>query len=192
MPYLPTFPDRLWYAYHCLPRDAGGELPSYRALERDHGLSSGLISRLMRGERPAIEHETWKKLHVAFRVPPPWLDYGGQNGPPPPRVAVPLRPGIAGVRYGDLPEWESIVAMVSAPGGLAEQQEPPVTGEEFLAGAEMVVARPTEQLTPALVVAAARYAWETAAFDDRARYTSTDAKREADRGKRARTARAAR
>lgn len=186
MPYLPTFPDRLWYAYHCLPR-VDGELPSYRALERDYDLSSGLISRLLKGERLQIEHETWRRLHEAFRVPPPWLDYGGANGPRPPRVPVPLRPGIAGRRYGDLPEWESMVAAAAT---LAKQFDPPVTNEEFIAGAEMVVWQPTEQLTPALVLAVARYAWETAAFDERARYTSMDAKESAARGKRARAARA--
>lgn len=184
MPHLPTLPDRLWYAYHCLPRGADGKPPSYRALERDHDLSNGLLSRLMHGERLAIEHETWKRLHAAMRVAPPWLDYGGPNGPPPPKGLIPLRPGTER-RYGDLDDWK---AMADA----AAKAAPAAPPEVLLAGAEMAVYRPTERLSVELVKSLSWYAWHSSSTEDQARYSSTAARAVVEQRKqRARAARAA-
>jgi DNA-binding Xre family transcriptional regulator len=68
-----TLADRAWVAYHALPRDERGRLPSYRSLELAHGLPLAVLSKLFNGERTTVESDTLAKLATALAVSPGWL-----------------------------------------------------------------------------------------------------------------------
>lgn len=164
----------MWYAYHCLPRDPDGSLPSLRQLEREHQLSNGILSRVLKGERLAgIEHETIKRIRRALRVTEHWLDYGGPDGPPPPPYPIPPRPGTTLLRYRDLADWEAVQDEGAA---LGEKLKLGLPDEAFEAAGDMAVTRPVARLTPSLALATAWHAWETLPEDDRARYSTGDAR----------------
>lgn len=88
---MKTLADRVWYAYHCLPRT--GRLrkpPSKRSLEIRYGLSNGMLGRLMAGERQHPEPETLVALAKMFGVTMEWL-VTGEGTAPESREPVPPR-----------------------------------------------------------------------------------------------------
>jgi len=67
--------DRIWYAWHCLPR-ARGRTPRKEHFERDHGLPRGLLGDLFSGARQYVSDDVLRKLAEALRVTPEWLRTG--------------------------------------------------------------------------------------------------------------------
>jgi hypothetical protein len=164
---LPTLADRVWFAYHCLPRDERGEPPSMRSLEKSVGLHEGTLSKLLAGAKDH-RRQTFAKIATALRVSEHWLDYGGNDGPVPTGI-VPPRPGQAWPRHGDVPGWkESVDALVKL-------EPPPLPVEELRAGANLPVYRPVERITPELALAVSRYAWETSTYAEQRSYTTQEA-----------------
>ena len=170
MPRLPTLADRIWYAYQCLARSPGGKPPSWRELEEQHDIAAGTFSHAAKGRRTRFERDTFRKIAAALRVTEEWLDFGGSNAPNPPAgVIIPPRPGRMSQCYGELDGWASAVEQ-------ARTINPGVPNEAFLAGAELPVSRPVEEVTPAIAVGVALFAWSTASFDERAKFSTMDAK----------------
>lgn len=42
---FPSIGHRVWFAWHCLPRDAKDQPPSFRSLEERYGLSNATLRR---------------------------------------------------------------------------------------------------------------------------------------------------
>jgi len=89
---MKTLADRIWYAYHCLPRTGRmRKPPTRRSLEIKYGLSNGMLGRLLAGERQHPEPETLVALSKMFGVSLDWLMTGDgvapvATEPVPPRV----------------------------------------------------------------------------------------------------------
>lgn len=60
--------DRIWYAYHCLPRDERGEPPQKKEFERKHGIYNGLLAKIFSGERPSPSADAVQQIAKAFGV----------------------------------------------------------------------------------------------------------------------------
>lgn len=91
---LGTFNDRVWFAWHCLPRSRSGRPPPYAKLERREDgtqrVAYATISKIMTGERKSVDPDTLFELAEIFHVTPAWLQKG--DGPPPtPTGVVPPR-----------------------------------------------------------------------------------------------------
>lgn len=170
MPHLPEMSDRLWHAYCALPRDATGELPSHRELERQFDLSPGTLSRAVRGERTNQTRRIFKAICAAVRASEHWIEFGGADAPVATEV-VPPRPGLDWKRYGELPGWRESVAIALRD---ATQRVPK---EAFLAGAELPVYRHVDRITPELAIAAAAFAWETSTPTEQTTYSTKQASR---------------
>ncbi len=97
MTQLKTIADRVWYAWHCLPRKKNGRLPSRRSLEQQQGISPATLSKLMAGERVNVRVETIDKVAKALRVTPEWL-MSGRGAGPAAHYPVPARP-MAGADF---------------------------------------------------------------------------------------------
>lgn len=80
-PKLDTLAERVWYAWHCLPRAAYGKPPSWRGLEHDHSLPPGVFSALMAGHRHSVEVATGLRMAAALRVGVAWLLFGEGEAP---------------------------------------------------------------------------------------------------------------
>jgi hypothetical protein len=92
---LPTSPSaRVWYAYHCLPRDEAGRLPSIRSVEDDNGVAHGTLNKLFeaRAKLERTNHERVERIAAALRTTVDWLLYG-KGVPPTSRIAPPPWPG---------------------------------------------------------------------------------------------------
>lgn len=76
-----TMGQRVWFAWHCLPRDDRGEPPTLRSLEVAHGLANGTLHKLTWDllKRPGYERLT--KVCEALGVTPEWLQTGRGPGP---------------------------------------------------------------------------------------------------------------
>lgn len=169
---LPTLADRVWFAYHCLPRDHDGTLPSYRSLEDAYGLSQATFSKTVTGVRTQHARGTLPKMAEALRVTTKWLDEGKGRGPTLPLgISVPPRPGGAGwTRHGDVPGWSESVRQ-------ALLRDPPVIPPEaFLAGADLPVYRSVHAITAELATWIAGYAWETSSPAQQTKYSTQWAK----------------
>lgn len=164
MPLLPTLADRVWFAYHCLPRDAQGDSPSYVALERPWKLPNGTFSRLVTGAREEVRGKTLGRISKALDVPVEWLLNGGDDGPVPTGI-VPPRPGTVWKSYGELPGWTEAVETN------LRMARPKCPAQAFRAAADMPVYRPVDQVTPELAVAAAIYAWQTSTLAEQRHYS---------------------
>lgn len=167
MRILPTLADRVWFAYHCLPRDAKGRLPSWRQLELNYKLPQAFFSRLVSGERSNPTHDNFTSMCVALRCKQQWMDRGGDDGPVPTGI-VPPRPGTDWIRHADLPYWKESVTHACA------AKVPRVPRAAFFAGGDLVVFRPVDVATPELAIAAAVYAWETSTPAERKQYENLD------------------
>jgi len=172
---LPTLADRAWFAYHCLPRDRRGKLPFLKELELEHGLSGGTLSHMMSGRRSQFRFETMPKISEALRVSEPWLRGDEDARGPTLTGPLPPRPGTKWIRHGEVPGWRGSVELAR----LEPRQIVPPGG--FLLGAEMVVYRPIDRITPGQAIAAALYAYEFSTPDEQAKYSTLEA-REANHG----------
>lgn len=165
MPLLPTLADRVWFAYHCLPRDARGNPPSYVSLEQSCKLPNATFSRVISGEREEPRGTTLDKISAALNCKLEWLMRGGDEGPVPTGI-VPPRPGMVWKCHGDLPRWYEVVEP------LKKKRRCPA--EAFLAAADMPIYRPVDQVTPELALAAAVYAWATSTPAEQRRYAQRE------------------
>jgi hypothetical protein len=166
---LPTFADRVWFAWHCLPRDERGRPPQFKALELANGITVGTFSKVLVRGYEDLSRANMAGIARALRVAQHWLEHGGNDGPLPTGL-VPPRPGTATMRHGDLPGWTDAVAIALA----GPLRIPP---EAYLAGGDCPVYRPIERISPEVATAIATYAWETSTFAEQARYSSIEAKR---------------
>ena len=71
---------RAWLCYLALPRDAWGNPPDMRALERDHGLGQAALGRLFRAERGSSTR-SMPKVAQALRSTVDYLYYGKGTAP---------------------------------------------------------------------------------------------------------------
>jgi hypothetical protein len=90
--------DRVWLAYHSLPRDAKGRPPSRRNVELRCGHPRSILSKLFTDERESVEAATVVALSRALGVTADWLLSGvgpapQPTGPVPPRKLAELRAG---------------------------------------------------------------------------------------------------
>ena len=90
---METLADRVWYAYHCLPRTGRFKKPpSYRSVEMKVGLTNGTLSRIFSGERERPEPETLVALAKVLGVTLDWLLTGKGAGPTTTEVIPPRMP----------------------------------------------------------------------------------------------------
>ncbi len=75
--------DRVWLAYHALPRDAKGRPPSRRKVEIENNLPRSIFSKLFTDERGSIGGASTVKLAKALAVSTDWLLTGEGTGPTP-------------------------------------------------------------------------------------------------------------
>lgn len=177
MPLLPTLADRVWFAYHCLPRDSKGTPPSYVSVERPWKLPNNTLSRIISSERKDLRGKTLGLIAKALNVKLEWLMNGGEDGPLPTGI-VPPRPGTSWQRYRDLPDWDSVVETCRR---MARPKCPP---EAFDAAGDMPIYRPIDHVTPELAVAAAVYAWATSTPAEQRRYANRETEQIATAAKR--------
>lgn len=149
-PLLPTLADRVWFAYHCLPRSFNGAPISFRAVEAAHGLPNGTIQRASTGARKELTKRVFRLLAQALRVTETWLEFGGDGGPEP--TVVPPRPGADWVLHRDLDGWHEAV--------IEAKTFERIPSEAFRAGAIWPVIRPCDRVTPELAIFVSGYAWE--------------------------------
>jgi hypothetical protein len=165
---LPTLADRAWYAYHCLPRDRRGKLPSVRELERDHALAQATLAHIFTGRRALHRSDTAPKIAKALRASESWLrGDAGARGPTLTGM-LPPRPGTKWRPHGTIAGWSESVALAR----LSPTQIVPPGG--FLLGAEMPAYRPIDMITPAIAVAAALYAYELSTAEEQERYSTRE------------------
>lgn len=82
---------RAWFAWQCLPRDRKGAPPSFRSLERQHGLSNNDLSRLVWDAYERLTVEKARKFAAALGTTAEWLEW--EEGPGPmASLPVPERP----------------------------------------------------------------------------------------------------
>jgi hypothetical protein len=87
---LGTLNDRVYFAYHCLPRNKRGKVElSARKIEEAHDLPQALLNKLFSGERKTVSSETAPKLATALRVSLMWLLEGDGD---PPQLTGPIEP----------------------------------------------------------------------------------------------------
>lgn len=167
---MDTLADRAWYAYHCLPVDHDGKLPSLRQLEIAYGLSTAMLSKVMHGKRTNHETDTIPKFAEALRCSVQFLLTGeGRTPILPPGRTVPARPGGCRV-YGDVPGWAEAVAAAKA---RRVQLIPP---EAYRAGADLEIFRTVPRMTPDLATWLSGVAWETATGPQQTRYSTMEAR----------------
>ena len=154
---IPFLADRAWHAYHCLPRDKTGKLPSYRQIGRAHGLSPGVISRMMLGTRTKIWPQTLLKMAGALGCTVEFLTTGNGRAPRlPPGTSIPPRPRTEWKQHRDVPGWAEAVAEAR------KRSDLPIPPAAFLAGAKLPVYRPVAAITPDLAIFVSGYAYATA------------------------------
>lgn len=86
-----SLPERAWWAYQCLPRDASGKPPASTKLDVDHGLGRGTLLRLFKGERTP-GGDTMVRVARALGVSVGWL-LAGEGAAPKPSGPLAPRPG---------------------------------------------------------------------------------------------------
>src|SRR5678815_817743 len=118
---FPTMGHRAWFAYQCLDRDALGRPPSFRGLERAHGLSNNALRRLIWDELTEPSYETMLRFAAALRCSDRWLWSGDGEGPVAdipvvPRPATKPSPGriegesVSGLSRGAVKRFEDDAA----------------------------------------------------------------------------------
>lgn len=167
---MDTLADRAWFAYHCLPVDHDGKLPSLRQLEIAYGLSTAMLSKVMHGKRTNHETDTIPKFAEALRCTVQFLISGEGRAPVlPAGRSVPARPGGRRV-YGDVPGWDEAVTAAKARRG---QLIPP---EAYRAGADLEIFRNVPRMTPTLATWLSGVAWETSTPAQQTRYSTAEAR----------------
>jgi hypothetical protein len=119
--------ERAWWAYQCLPRDAWGEPPPLRELERAHGLGNAALRKLIWDVtvRPGLAQ--LEKLAAALQVTPEWLQFGRGTMPLASAYPVPRPPPPAGIQK--LLDARSAVAGSEGLGGIDQPTERAFVGE---------------------------------------------------------------
>ncbi len=177
MPNLATLADRVWYAIHCLPRDADKEPPSWRSIEVENGIALATISKIIHGTATRHQHLTIVRLAKALHVTAEWLVDGGDDDAPTPTGVVPPRvPEKADGkpdwgRTGDLPGWDAAVAE-------ARGTKPELPKGAYRAGAEMPLIRRVTQATPNIAYAMALFAWDTSTLAERRKFSTLEVQAE--------------
>jgi transcriptional regulator with XRE-family HTH domain len=170
---LPSLADRTWYAYHCLPRDEGGELPSYRQLEHAYGLAIGTFSKITNGTKAHLWPDTVPHIAEALRCSAVWLMQGEGSAPKLPIGAqVPPRPGTGWKVHADVPGWED--AVTEAKGRPASEKVIPDAA--FRAGADLPIFRHIARMTADLAIFVSGYAYWTATPAQQTRYSTLEAR----------------
>lgn len=113
VPTLTSLADRIWYALHCLPRDPNGRPPASTVLEARHGLSRGLIGKLIGERQREVRGPTLLRLAQALHVGTEWL-LEGRGAMPAPTGLVPPRPGLPASQDGVLPPVDDLPARAAA------------------------------------------------------------------------------
>lgn len=168
---LSSLSDRVWYAYHCLPRDAAGALPSYRQLENAYGLAQGTFSKAVLGKRSQWWPDTIPRIAEALRCSPAWLLYGEGAAPRVPAgVTIPPLPGTGWRVYGDVPGWDDAVAEAR------QRADLPIPACAFRAGADMEATRYVDRMTADLAIFISGHAYWTATPDQQTRYSTAEAR----------------
>jgi hypothetical protein len=168
---LPTVADRVWFAYHCLPRDDAGTLPSYRQLELAYGLSIGTFSKTVLGLRTNHWPDTIPKMSAALRCPGQWLMHGDGPMPKlPAGAAVPPRPGTGWKLHRDVPGWDEAVAEAKA------RPDQWIPAAAYLAGADMPIVRHIGRMTADLAIFVSGFAYWTATPAQQTRYSTQEAR----------------
>ncbi len=165
---LDSLADRVWFAYHCLPRQLNGAPLSFRSLEVAHGMPNGAIQKVAMGARKEPARASFRLLARALRVTEAWLEFGGDGGPAP--TVIPPRPGEEWQLHRELEGWDEAVAEAKAD---KRQIIPP---EAFRAGAVWPVIRPCDRVTPELAIFVSGHAWEMAPPSVKARYSTEEAR----------------
>lgn len=81
--------DRMWWAWHCLPREGRwAKPPERKGLEAKYGLSNGVLARLFKGEQKTVSSDTLPKIAAALNVSADWLTTGKGE---PPKLTGPFR-----------------------------------------------------------------------------------------------------
>ena len=177
MPHLPELADRVWYAIHCLPRNAEGKPPTYKDLEKAFDLPHAVLSKTVLGDRKEYLRATMKKMALVFLpgfapgTEPndvlDWLEAGGKGGPRRTGV-VPPRPGRAWICHGELATWRD--------GVLAALPARQCPSAAFRAGAELPVYQPIDRVTAQIAIGVSWYAWAMCDEDEQAFYSTEEAK----------------
>jgi len=175
MPNLSTLADRVWYAIHCLPRDADTKKPpSWRSLEVENGIALATISKIVRGTASKHQHTTVVLLAKALRVTPDWLYNGGDDDAPTPTGMVPPREvaksdgTLDWGRHGDLPGWDAAVEEARA-----SKPEHPIGA--YRAGADTPVIRRIDSASAEVAYMISGYAWATSTRAERRKFATLEA-----------------
>lgn len=75
--------DRIWLAWHALPRDERGRPPSFASVEQSKEISNGTLQKICSGKRLGIEAATLSKIAQALGVSADWLLTGAGEPPRP-------------------------------------------------------------------------------------------------------------
>ena len=78
---FPSRGHRAWFAWKCLPRDERGEPPTFRSLERAHGLANKDLSRLVWDFYKRPSYEKMQRFAAALKTTPEWLEHEEGVGP---------------------------------------------------------------------------------------------------------------
>jgi hypothetical protein len=89
--------ERVWFAWHCLPRNSNRQPPPVRQLEDEYGITDAGLHKLMwdKAKRPGPVQA--RRIAAALRVSREWLFEGVGEGPKaswpvPPRPPEPTQP----------------------------------------------------------------------------------------------------
>ncbi len=135
-PPLDTLNDRVWYAWHCLPRGANGRPPPWKPFEKLHGIALATFQKLATEDRRSVDFETLVKLARALGVTTDWLSKG--EGPAP----TPTGPvSSRAERYALAQTLDATMAKVEAGGGVGPATEPTTQ-------LQMAVATLLEEISP--------------------------------------------
>jgi hypothetical protein len=173
MPLLPSFADRVWFAYHSLPRDENGNLPSFASLEKAHELGNNTIRRAASGARTEQTKRTFRLLAEALRVSESWLEFGGANGPTPTGV-VPPRPGMKWLVHGEVDGWAEAVIEAKAQLESKAQADQNFHRAAFRAGATWPLIQPCDRITPEIAFHAAGLAWQFASPEEKSKHVKAE------------------
>jgi hypothetical protein len=165
---LETLADRVWFAFHCLPRKFQGAPISFRALEIAYQLPNGAMQKVAMGLKKEPQRSTFRQLARALHVSEAWLEFGGDGGPKP--TVIPPRPGEEWPLHRDLEGWDEAVEEAKAD---ERQIIPP---EAFRAGAVWPVTQPCGRVTPEIAIFVSGYAWEMAPAEMKKRYSTEEAR----------------
>jgi transcriptional regulator with XRE-family HTH domain len=181
---LPSLADRIWYAYHCLPRDQSNALPSFRQLENAYGLSLSTFSRAVAGVRENYWADTIPRMAEALRCTAVFLTEGQGRAPKLPiGYWVPPRPGpMTPRRYRDVPGWDEAVEEARRAHEPGKRKALPFPPEGFLAGGDFPLSSFRTTIDADAVIRICHYVWWDECTDDQQKSYAAIAGRDAAAG----------